>query len=198
MVRVLFNLIGALGAAYFFRASWNHYHSTHSWIGAGFLVNELWVVVAYLVRRPANNVSQRARDWSLAFGGTFGGVLFRPSGSHLHWGVVLGADLQIIGLVMCVSSFLSLGRSFGFAAADRGIKRRAMYGVVRHPIYTSYVLLLTGYLLQSLSVANALVVVFVLSCNIGRALGEERLLSSQPSYVSYQAKVRWRMIPGLW
>ncbi len=198
LVRVVFNLIGALGAAYFLRASWNHYDSTRSWVGAGFLFNETWVVLAFLVRRPANDVSQRLRDWLLAFGGTFGGVLFRPSGAHLHWGVIIGADLQIVGLVLCVSSFLSLGRSFGFAPAHRGLKRRGMYRVVRHPIYASYILLLSGYLLQSLSVANGLVVVLVLSCNAGRALSEERLLSTQEPYRSYCAAVRWRMIPGLW
>jgi hypothetical protein len=52
-IRCTGNIVGAIGAALFLRASWNHYHSTHSWVGAGFLINELWIVIAYLVRRPA-------------------------------------------------------------------------------------------------------------------------------------------------
>ena len=60
--------------------------ATHSLIGAVFLAEELWVVVAYLIRRPARVVSQRPVDWLLAFGGTFGGVLLRPTGAHPHWG----------------------------------------------------------------------------------------------------------------
>jgi protein-S-isoprenylcysteine O-methyltransferase Ste14 len=95
-------------------------------------------------------------------------------------------------------SFLSLGRSFGFAPADRGLKRRGSYAIVRHPIYSSYVLLQLGYVLQSLSVRNAIVMVFVCSCNVGRVLAEERLLATSTTYDEYRADVRWRLIPGLW
>jgi protein-S-isoprenylcysteine O-methyltransferase Ste14 len=134
----------------------------------------------------------------LAFGGTFGGVLYRPSGAHPHWGVTAGLDLQLIGLAICIVSFLSLGRSFGFAAADRGLKRRGSYAVVRHPIYASYLLLGLGYVLQSISLRNALVMLLVVSCDVGRLLAEERLLSSSGDYDSYRVGVRWRLVPGVW
>ncbi|MDQ2729315.1 MAG: hypothetical protein M3Y91_15975 [Actinomycetota bacterium] len=91
-----------------------------------------------------------------------------------------------------------LGRSFGFAAADRGLKRRGPYAIVRHPLYASYVLLQLGYVLQSISVRNVLVMVFVCSCDVGRALAEERLLATSTTYDDYRKKVRWRLIPGLW
>jgi protein-S-isoprenylcysteine O-methyltransferase Ste14 len=125
-------------------------------------------------------------------------VLFRPSGAHPHWGVVAGLVLQLVGLAMCVVSFFSLGRSFGFAAADRGLKRRGTYAVVRHPIYASYVLLQLGYVLQSISLENALVMVFVCSCDVGRALAEERLLTTSTAYDEYRAQVHWRLMPGVW
>jgi protein-S-isoprenylcysteine O-methyltransferase Ste14 len=134
----------------------------------------------------------------LAFGGTFGGVLFRPDGIHPHSGVVAGLDLQVVGLVICAASFLSLGRSFGFAPANRGLKRRGTYAVVRHPIYASYVLLLLGYVLQSLSIRNAVVMIFVCSCDVGRSLAEERLLVASTAYEEYRARVRWRLLPRLW
>jgi protein-S-isoprenylcysteine O-methyltransferase Ste14 len=192
------NLVGAGGAALFARAGWQHYESTHSLVGAGFFAAQLWVVAAYLGRRPAAVVSQRTSDWMLAFGGTFGGVLLRPSGAHPHWGVMAGLDLQVVGLAICALSFLSLGRSFGFAAADRGLKTRGAYAVVRHPIYSSYVLVQLGYVLQSLSLRNALVMVLVCGCDAGRALVEERLLGANPDYDEYRARVRWRVVPGLW
>ncbi|MBV9660861.1 MAG: hypothetical protein JO337_06865 [Acidimicrobiales bacterium] len=192
------NLVGAGGAAAFAWAGWQHYERTHSLIGGGFFAAQLWVVVAYLVRRPASVVSLRTRDWLLAFGGTFGGVLFRPSGMHTHLGVIAGLDLQIAGLGIWVASFVFLGRSFGFAAADRGLRRRGPYAVVRHPLYASYVLLQLGYVLQSISVRNVVVMVFVCSCDVGRALAEERLLAKSTTYDEYGKKVRWRMIPGLW
>jgi protein-S-isoprenylcysteine O-methyltransferase Ste14 len=198
IIRILANLVGAAGAALFAWASLRVYLHTHRLIGAAFLVEQTWVVIAYLVRRPARTVSQRSGDWLLAFGGTFGGVLFRPVGAHPQWGVNVGLGFQLVGLAICMLSFLALGRSFGFAAADRGLVRRGPYAVVRHPIYASYVLLQSGYLLQSISVRNALVMLFATSCNIGRALAEDRLLATNEQYGAYRAQVRWRLLPGVW
>jgi protein-S-isoprenylcysteine O-methyltransferase Ste14 len=197
-IRIVANLFAAFGAALFARAGFEYYHRTHSLIGAIFFGEEMWVVVAYLIRRPARLVSQRPIDWLLAFGGTFGGVLLRPSGSHPHWGVVAGFDVQMIGLAICVASFVALGRSFGFAAADRGLKQSGTYSIVRHPIYASYFFIQIGYLLQSLSFQNALIVTFICGCNVGRALVEERLLISSTSYGEYRSRVRWRLLPGVW
>ncbi len=158
----------------------------------------MWVVVAYLIRRPARAVSRRPADWLLAFGGTFGGVLFRPVGAHLAWGVTAGYVVQLLGLTFCVGSFLTLGRSFGFVAADRGLVRRGPYAVVRHPIYASYLLLQSGYLLQSLSLRNAIVMVVASGCNVGRAIAEDRLLATNGQYDGYRRAVRWRLVPGVW
>jgi protein-S-isoprenylcysteine O-methyltransferase Ste14 len=197
-VRISANAAAAFGAALFARAGLEYYLRTHSLIGGAFFAEEMWIVVAYLVRRPARVVSQRPLDWLLAFGGTFGGILLRPTGAHPHWGVVAGFDLQMIGLVICVASFIALGRSFGFAAANRGLVRRGPYSVVRHPIYASYFFLQMGYLLQSLSSRNALIVAFIWSCNIGRAVVEERLLVATTTYDEYRLRVRWRLLPGVW
>jgi protein-S-isoprenylcysteine O-methyltransferase Ste14 len=198
LIRISANLIGAVGAAYFARASLQFYLHTHRLIGAAFLVEQMWIVVAYLVRRPARAVSRRLGDWLLAFGGTFGGVLSRPVGAHLRWGVEVGLWVQLIGLALAVVSFLALGRSFGFAAADRGLVRRGPYAVVRHPIYAAYLLLQLGYLLQSISVWNAMAMLLVTSCNVGRALVEDRLLATNEQYEAYRSQVRWRLLPGVW
>lgn len=198
VIRILVNLVGAAGAALFAQASIQAYLSTHTLLGAAFVAEQMWIVVAYLVRRPARAVSRKSSDWLLAFGGTFGGVLFRPTGAHPHWGVDAGLGVQLVGLVICVLSLWALGRSFGFAAADRGLVRRGPYTVIRHPIYASYVLLQLGYVLQSLSVRNALVMLFASSCNVGRALAEERLLTNNGQYDVYRAQVRWRVLPGVW
>jgi len=198
IIRTAANLVGAGGAALFVRATLQLDLRTHSWIGAAFLLEQTWVVVAYLVRRPASAVSRRLGDWLLAFGGTFGGVAFRPDGAHLHWGVSVGLWVQLLGLGICVASFLALGRSFGFAPADRGLVMRGPYGLVRHPVYASYLLLQSGYLLQSLSFRNALVMLFASGCNVGRVRAEERLLASRAPYGAYRAQVRWRLVPGVW
>ena len=198
VLRVGLNVVGAIGAAYFARATLRFYLDTHRLIGAALFVEQMWVVCAYLIRRPARAVSRRTGDWVLAFCGTFGGVLFRPVGSHPAWGVRIGLVVQLLGLAICMVSFLTLGRSFGFAAADRGLVRRGPYAVVRHPIYASYLLLQGGYVLQSISVWNGLVMAFVTVCNMGRAVAEERVLATNESFAGYRLRVRWRLVPGIW
>ncbi len=197
-LRMSANLVGALGAAYFAFLTLDGYVRTHRVLGAGFFVEQVVVVIVYLVRRPARVVTRRTRDWVLAFAGTFTPVLLRPDGAHPQTGVQLGLALQLVGLTVCVWSFLTLGRSFGFAAADRGLVRRGPYGVVRHPIYASYVLLQSGYVLQSPSLRNAFVLLVATGCNIGRALVEDDLLATNPDHAGYRQRVRWRLLPGVW
>ena len=198
LARIATNLIGAIGAAFFAQATLRVYLHSHRLVGAAFVVEQMWIVIAYLIRRPARTASRRLGDWLLAFGGTFAGVLFRPDGAHPQWGLTAGLTVQLVGLAICVSSFLALGRSFGFVAADRGLVRRGPYAVVRHPIYASYVLLQLGYLLQSISLRNALVMLVASGCNVGRALAEDRVLATNKDYDAYRRQVRWRLFPGVW
>jgi protein-S-isoprenylcysteine O-methyltransferase Ste14 len=97
-----------------------------------------------------------------------------------------------------VVSFLALGRSFGFAAADRGLVRRGPYRLVRHPIYASYLLLQAGYVIQSISVWNVVVMIITTGCNIGRSYAEDRMLATNAEYSAYRSHVRWRLVPGIW
>src|ERR1035437_5854948 len=128
VIRISANLVGAGGAALFAQASLQVYLRTHRLIGVAFCAEQAWVAVAYLVRRPARVVTRRTGDWLLAFGGTFGGVLFRPVGVHPSWGVGAGLGLQLLGLGIFVCSFFALGRSFGFCprcpGGGRGWSRR--------------------------------------------------------------------------
>jgi len=194
----LANLVGAAGAAYFAYVTLDAYLQTHRPIGFLLSVEQMVVVVAYLVRRPARVVTQHMGDWLLAFGGTFTPVLLRPNGLHPAWGLTWGLVLQFCGVVLCLSSFLALGRSFGFAAADRGLMRRGPYRIVRHPIYAAYVVLLVGYLMQSFSLRNVAVAVLATAFNVGRIRAEERVLASNPAHEAYRSRVPWRLVPGLW
>jgi protein-S-isoprenylcysteine O-methyltransferase Ste14 len=198
VVRVVVNMIGAASAALFAQASLQFYVHTHRLVGGLFFIEQIWFAVAFLVRRPPRAVSGRIGSWLLAGGGTFGGLLLRPGGAHPPWGVEVGFGLQLAGLAVAIISLLALGRSFGFVAADRGLKTRGPYAVVRHPVYASYLLIQSGYVLQSLSPWNILIFVFASACNIGRALAEENLLARSHAYRAYQKQVRWRLIPYLW
>jgi protein-S-isoprenylcysteine O-methyltransferase Ste14 len=198
LIRVVANLIGAAGAAYFAYVTFAAYLQTHRPIGFLLSAQQMVVVVAYLVRRPARVVTRRFFDWFLAFGGTFAPVLLRPDGVHPPWGLQAGLVVQFCGVAICLWSLLTLGRSFGFAAADRGLVQRGPYRIVRHPIYASYVVIQVGYLLQSFSLRNLAVVMVATACNVGRIRAEEHLLATNAASASYRAKVRWRFWPGIW
>ena len=196
--RVLVNLAGAASAALFARASLQFYLQTHRLIGVAFFAEQAWFVIAFLIRRPARSVATTGGPWLLAAGGTFGGLLLRPSGAHPAWGVTAGLALQLLGLAIAVVALVTLGRSFGFVAADRGVVTRGPYALVRHPVYAAYVIIQSGYLLQAISLRNAAVVAFATCCNVGRAVAEEILLSRSAAYRDYGRRVRWRLVPGVW
>lgn len=198
LLSVCANLVGAGSAAVFSYSFLHFYLQTHRLIGIIFFAQQMLVVLAYLIRRPARLVTRRLDDWLLAFAGTFIGVLFRPAGDHPAWGIWTGTVLQLVGVAVAATCILTLGRSFGFAAADRGVVTRGPYTVVRHPMYAAYLLLESGYLLQSLSVRNATILVIGTLCNGGRALAEERLLANNSEYLPYRRRVRRRIIPGIW
>jgi protein-S-isoprenylcysteine O-methyltransferase Ste14 len=198
LVRVCVNLVGAGSAAVFSYSFLQFYLQTHRPTGVIFFAQQTLVALAYLIRRPARVVTRRVDDWLLAFAGTFIGVLFRPEGAHPPWGIWAGVGLQLAGVVVAVTCILTLGRSFGFAAADRGVVTRGPYAVVRHPMYAAYLLLESGYLLQSMSVRNAAILVIGTLCNSGRAFAEERLLADNSAYAAYRRRVRRRIIPGVW
>jgi protein-S-isoprenylcysteine O-methyltransferase Ste14 len=197
-VRVLVNVVGAASAAWFARATIEYFLQTHRLIGALFCVEQAWFVVAFLIRRPARAVSPNLASWLLAAGGTFGGLLLRPTGIHAVWAVRAGFVLQLAGLGLVIGSLVVLGRSFGFVAADRGVVTRGPYAVVRHPVYVSYLLIQVGYLAQAVSWRNVAVVLCVTACNIGRIVAEEKVLSGSAAYRRYREAVRFRFVPGLW
>lgn len=198
VIRISANVIGAAGAGYFAYITLAAYLTTHRPIGFLQSAEQMVVVVAYLVRRPARVVTDRFSDWLLAFGGTFAPVLLRPDGMHPQWGLEWGLALQFCGVAICLWSLLALGRSFGFAAADRGLVRRGPYRIIRHPIYASYILLQVGYLLQSLSLRNLVVVLLATACNVGRIRAEEVVLASNAAHADYRNRVRWKILPSVW
>ncbi len=125
-IRIATNLVGAGGAAYFSYSYLTYFVHSRQPLGAVFFAQQMIVVIAYLVRRPAVYVTRRVDDWLLAFGGTFAGVLARTSGLHPAGWVQAGLALQLIGAATAIASLAVLGRSFGFAAANRGWSHAAL------------------------------------------------------------------------
>jgi protein-S-isoprenylcysteine O-methyltransferase Ste14 len=198
-VTIAFNLAGAAGAAFFLRATVRYFLATHQVIGGLFVVEQLWLVGAFLLRRPAVAVDRRPGTWLVAFAALVS-LLYRPEGLHSTWGLGIGDVLQFAGAVLCIAALVALGRSFGYVAADRGLKSGGPYSVVRHPVYASYLVMQIGYVLQAVSVRNVVILVLATGVNAARALAEERvMLRTEPAlYAPYARRVRWRFVPWLW
>jgi len=73
------------------------------------------------------------------------------------------------------------------------------YAVVRHPMYACALLFFIGTPLLLGSLWGLLGLVVFVPLLAARALGEEAvLLEGLPGYRDYAAKVRFRLLPGVW
>jgi protein-S-isoprenylcysteine O-methyltransferase Ste14 len=84
-------------------------------------------------------------------------------------------------------------------AKNQRVVSTGLYAFVRHPMYTGGLLLFIGTPLALGSYWGLLAFVAVLPALIWRLLEEEKFLAKNlPGYVEYSAKVRWRLIPGVY
>ncbi len=163
-----------------------------------FFAAEQGVLVAlYLTRRPSAVTSRRFRDWVVAVGAWLPLVL-RPADAGATPLAGSGIVVQMIGLSLTLVALSYLGKSFGVVAANRGLKVGGLYGLVRHPIYFSHFITTTGFLMANLTLYNAAVLALFTVCQIMRIEAEERVLTETADYAAYKARVRWRLIPGLY
>ena len=159
------------------------------------LISEGAVLVFVLFRRQTPDISIKPMDWLVALGGTYGVLMVQPSETSFM--PELGAAFMVFGIFLHIGAKLSLRRSFGIVAADRGIKSTGMYRFVRHPMYFGYLIVHIGFVLASPSIWNIAVYAFSWTCLAARIFAEERVLSRNPEYVEYKQKVRYRLLPAI-
>ncbi|MBR1172361.1 isoprenylcysteine carboxylmethyltransferase family protein [Bradyrhizobium sp. KB893862 SZCCT0404] len=139
----------------------------------------------------------------------------------LAWLVVMGLDrralasdmpvaLQVLGFVLfmlCMLFTMSVFRENSFAApvvklqAERAqhVISTGPYAYVRHPMYSGMMLFFAGLPLAlgswwGLAMAPLFLALFAVRIRI-----EERTLrEGLPGYVDYAARVRYRLVPGVW
>ena len=159
------------------------------------LLSEGAVVILLLFRRPTADISVKIQDWIIAAAGTWLPLMVIKGGEPILGS--LGPLLMALGLVTQVAAKLTLLRSFGLVAANRGVKSNGMYAFVRHPMYAGYMLTHIGYLLASPSLWNVGVYVAVWAFLIARMVAEENILGADPEYREYTQRVRHRIVPGI-
>jgi protein-S-isoprenylcysteine O-methyltransferase Ste14 len=161
-----------------------------------FFMIYLITALALLVMRKSMVVfSSRISDYVFTLVALLSPMFFRPV---IGWSGSLVGDLFVlVGAVLTVGAILSLNNSFGIGPENRGIKSNGMYRIVRHPMYSGYVLTETGFVLSNFSPFNLLVFAVASLFLVLRLQGEERLLKEDTAYQVYAQKTRWKLLPLL-
>ena len=128
---------------------------------------------------------------------------------RFHWSNV-PVWLQVIGSVLLVTSYYGLHLTFranSYCSSvvriqnERGQKviSTGLYRHVRHPMYGAFVLYAFGAALMLGSWLGVFVGAVLIIAMARRSIWEERTLQQElPGYDEYMAKVRYRLIPGIW
>jgi protein-S-isoprenylcysteine O-methyltransferase Ste14 len=161
------------------------------------LASEGLVVVLTVFRRAPLAVDRSVRARVLTTLAMMGPPLVAPGVSSPVVDDALSALLGGVGLSVVVIGKISLGRSFGLIPANRGIVSTGLYRVVRHPIYLGYLITHLAFVAANLGPWNLLVLIVSDIALMARAVCEEETLAQDPEYRAYQARVRWRVVPGI-
>ncbi len=154
--------------------------------------SELLQAGFFIFRSKPKHVTTQLFDWMVAFGALVTVLFFRPGGLVLFSG---GEFMIFIGVLIQIIALFSLNRSFALVPALRAVKSRGSYGIVRHPMYASYLILFTGYILTNATTMNFVIYLLELAFLFLRMEQEEKILSEDEGYRSYKKRVRFRLIP---
>jgi protein-S-isoprenylcysteine O-methyltransferase Ste14 len=166
-----------------------------------YTINFLVLGALILFRRPARRMDMTPLAWFCGVAASALGIglnFVHFGGEHRLGPRAVSQTLAIVGMGLMTVSRLSLGRSFGLLPADRGIKTRGAYRLVRHPIYSAFLFSLAAVLLSRFSlglVAMAAGTMALLMVRIGQ---EERLLLGNPVYQAYAGRVGSRLVPFIY
>lgn len=168
---------------------------------ASTLADWIWVIGAALmcllslVRVPPRTVAVNIRTIAATAGMMLVPTLIRPSTLATGLLYQAGIALEIAGMLTTQVARVYMGRRFGLLPANRGIVSTGPFAVIRHPIYSGWLVLTIGYALTYPSWRNALVIVGTLPFMVWRIGQEEALLSEDAGYRSYLERVRYRLLP---
>jgi protein-S-isoprenylcysteine O-methyltransferase Ste14 len=174
-------------------ANFHHWRQTGRPSGIGATVLEAWVATLFITRRNATQLSRSRLAWIAAPIGSFAMLFARP----VHGGLAeLPCEaLQLLGVGVALLGLGTLGRSFGLVAANRGVKTNGIYGLVRHPAYSGYLIAYLGYVAENPSLRNITLLAVSTAFQLVRIGEEERVLRGDEQYRAYARRVRYRLVP---
>lgn len=161
------------------------------------VASEGLVVLFILLRRPTRDISHVREDWLVGLMGTLLPLLALPPQGSPILPIHICESLMIAGFLLQLSAKLTLRRSFGVVAANRGVKASGPYRLVRHPMYAGYTLTQIGFLLSGPVLWNFAIYGLTLFIACRRIIAEERVLGEDDAYKALREKVRYRLLPGV-
>jgi protein-S-isoprenylcysteine O-methyltransferase Ste14 len=170
---------------------------THALAPMLLMASEGLVVLFILLRRPTATISRNREDWLVGLMGTLFPLLALPPQGSPVFPIHIGEGLMVAGFLLQLSAKLTLRRSFGVVAANRGIKANGPYRAIRHPMYAGYTLTQIGFLLSGPVLWNFAIYGLTLFIACRRIIAEERVLGEDEAYRELVGKVRYRLLPGV-
>jgi protein-S-isoprenylcysteine O-methyltransferase Ste14 len=185
-------------ASFFARLAYDFildFQRTHRLSSIFYVLFEFVVIIMSFSRRMPAAVSWNPVDWTLALLATLLPLWLAAAASQNNW---FWFFVQCVGEAISMTGLLSLNRSLGMVPANRGVKTKGMYRLVRHPIYCGYCIIDVAMLAQNFCVWNISIVVTHLIVQTLRIMCEERFLLQDPVYAEYASRVKWRLFPAIW
>jgi protein-S-isoprenylcysteine O-methyltransferase Ste14 len=161
------------------------------------LVSESLVVVLTVLRRRAYLVDTSLPAMTITAIALVGPPLLRTGEAPGLLPDALTAIVSGAGVCLVIAGKLTLGRSFGIVPANRGVVDQGPYQLVRHPIYTGYLITHLAFIAAHPRLWNIAVVIVADAALIRRALFEERVLRQDARYQAYCGRVGWHLVPGV-
>lgn len=161
------------------------------------VASEALVVVLTIMRRPARAVDNSPLAAFVTLVSVVGPPLLRPTDTPSLAPDAVTAIVSIVGLSIVVAGKLTLGRSFGIIPANRGVVIHGPYSVMRHPIYSGYLLTHVAFVAAHPAPLNVITLLLADSALVVRALLEERVLVRDERYRVYCGRVAWHLVPGV-
>lgn len=125
------------------------------------------------------------------------GIVFSQTSPPSQW-PTYATLMFFAGTLFSLHAMLSLGRSFAVLPALRTIRTNHCYALIRHPLYAGELVLVLACVLASPTCITAMLLLSGVALTVVRIGVEESVLERDFHYRSYQAKVRWRLVPGVW
>ncbi len=173
------------------------FQKTHHLTGLLLLISEALVVVLTIFRRRAHSVDRSIAAAMITAVSLVGPPLLRAGGVEPLLPDLVTASFSSFGLCFVIAGKIVLGRSFGLIPANRGVVAQGPYTLMRHPIYTGYLLTHVGFIAAHPTLMNVTLVLVSDAALVVRALMEERVLNQDEQYRAYCARVGWHLVPGV-